>query len=355
MDTEWSWTSVLSTLTLALLLFLAYLWKQKNQHSLEGGNGAREEAGSVCKSPTCMRCHLHDQKAIKAVLLERAADYAGLAGEAAESIVGYMEVNYPRVLSTFQSIDHKDDILKSVYEHSGYKVELSAFQQHTHIWTIPGIRKMPFWSKEDVIPQTTIDHLKSVVFRDYKRAIRHTNGWKINSIPSGSWRLYQLYDQGTKSESNCAHCPETVGIIEALPNFMEGVAFGNAMFSVLEPGSRIEAHCGPCNFRLRCHLPVATPPPAGFSIQVGSCVEQWRTGQLMVFDDSFVHEVWHEQQPSSSIEEEEEEEEEERATAVAAAAGDSGGSSRVVLIVDVWHPDVREHERALLKHTFGFQ
>lgn len=40
---------------------------------------------------------------------------------------------------------------------------------------------------------------------------------------------------------------------------------------------------------------------------------------MLVFDDSFEHEVWH-----------------------------NGTSMRLVLIVDVWHPELTEHERRSL-------
>ena len=46
---------------------------------------------------------------------------------------------------------------------------------------------------------------------------------------------------------------------------------------------------------------------------------EWREGKVFVFDDSFDHEVWHE-----------------------------GGEDRLVLIVDLWHPELSERERAVL-------
>lgn len=48
-------------------------------------------------------------------------------------------------------------------------------------------------------------------------------------------------------------------------------------------------------------------------------VRKWREGKVMVFDDSFEHEVWH-----------------------------NGTALRLVLIVDVWHPDLSPAEKASL-------
>ena len=46
----------------------------------------------------------------------------------------------------------------------------------------------------------------------------------------------------------------------------------------------------------------------------------WQEGKFLIFDDSFEHEVWH-----------------------------NGTSVRLVLIVDVWHPDLSEEQRNTLK------
>lgn len=45
----------------------------------------------------------------------------------------------------------------------------------------------------------------------------------------------------------------------------------------------------------------------------------WTEGEIMVFDDSFEHEVWH-----------------------------NGTTYRLILIVDVWHPDLTAHEKKSL-------
>ena len=106
---------------------------------------------------------------------------------------------------------------------------------------------------------------------------------------------------------------------------MEDNAFGNAMFSVLEPNSRIEAHTGLCNIHLRCHLPLIAPK--GYNIKVGTYTCSWQAGKMLVFDDSYVHTVWHKS--------------EDRGT----QAGE-----RVLLIFDVWHPQVDTHERKILNY-----
>lgn len=56
-----------------------------------------------------------------------------------------------------------------------------------------------------------------------------------------------------------SHCPKTVEALEAVPGLMTGIPFAYAFFSVLKPGASIKPHFGPCNLRMRCHLPLDGP------------------------------------------------------------------------------------------------
>ena len=140
--------------------------------------------------------------------------------------------------------------------------------------------------------ETTKNYRKIV--RDFGVISRSNEGWKTNVISTGEWRTFYLINQGQHLQENVVKCPQTVQILETTTSLMIGSSFGNAVFSVLQPGSRIEPHTSPCNFRLRCHL--ALDASSGFFIRVGARTVTWTTGKLLVFDDSFVHTVWHEEQ-----------------------------------------------------------
>jgi aspartyl/asparaginyl beta-hydroxylase (cupin superfamily) len=73
--------------------------------------------------------------------------------------------------------------------------------------------------------------------------------------------------------------------------------------------------------RVRAHLGIDIPPNCG--IRVGDAGATWHEGTCIVFDDSFPHEVWNESE-----------------------------RDRVVLVVDLWHPDLTDDEVRLLD---GFQ
>ena len=103
-------------------------------------------------------------------------------------------------------------------------------------------------------------------------------------------------------------CPQTAKAIANQPAFNE-LLCGAHFFSRLTPKSHIGAHCGPSNLRLRVHLGLKVPP--GCRIRVGEEVRTWTAGECLIFDDSFEHEVWHD-----------------------------GDEDRVVLICDMWHPQL---------------
>uniref|UniRef100_A0A6B2LM84 Aspartyl/asparaginy/proline hydroxylase domain-containing protein n=1 Tax=Arcella intermedia TaxID=1963864 RepID=A0A6B2LM84_9EUKA len=89
-------------------------------------------------------------------------------------------------------------------------------------------------------------------------------------------------------------------------------SIGYTYFSTIEPKTHILPHCGPCNLKLRVHLPISLPQDdSACWISVGNERKTWKEGEMMVFDDSFVHEV-----KNDSSEE------------------------RVVLVFDIWHPDL---------------
>jgi aspartyl/asparaginyl beta-hydroxylase (cupin superfamily) len=51
--------------------------------------------------------------------------------------------------------------------------------------------------------------------------------------------------------------------------------------------------------------------PKGSAIRVGDSTQRWEEGKALVFDDSFEHEAWND-----------------------------GPGPRVVLVMDIWHPDL---------------
>ncbi|KAJ9590606.1 hypothetical protein L9F63_016376, partial [Diploptera punctata] len=132
----------------------------------------------------------------------------------------------------------------------------------------------------------------------------------------GNWKQFELYARGRKITSNCMKAPFTCKLISEFPAARD-CRRGQVKFSVMQAGTHVWPHCGPTNCRLRSHLGLVVPQ--GTYIRVAEETRSWEEGKLFIFDDSFEHEVWH-----------------------------NGTSVRLVLIVDVWHPELTLEERRTL-------
>jgi aspartyl/asparaginyl beta-hydroxylase (cupin superfamily) len=136
------------------------------------------------------------------------------------------------------------------------------------------------------------------------------------------WTAIHLWKNGQRVGANADRCPRTMAAIEAIDQPAIAGASPNAMFSLLAPGVAIPPHVGVSNARLVCHLPLIVP--AGCWFRVGGETREWRRGEAFVFDDTIEHEAAN---PSSQL--------------------------RVVLIVDLWHPDLTAIERAAVAALIG--
>ena len=326
------WITVTVTAIVALIL-LRYIWRNyrygvtKKVRSESGP----EPSSAVCKSPSCARCQsqAYDVTSVKQQLMESFTAYIMDSQNSFNSDSSQKSIkNLPRVLHTINSIDKKLQVLRQSCHESGYEFDHS--ESHPHIWWMPDLNRSAFWDVSDNVELQKVatifesSETLELLQQEYTNAYSKPLLWKDNSVPSGTWRIFHLYDQGCRVSMNCSVCPQTTALLDSVFGLMRGCVYGNAMISVLGPGSEIEAHTGPCNFRLRCHL--ALSESDNYMIQVGREVKSWELGKLMVFDDSFVHRVWHK--------------------------GGEDDKERVILIFDVWHPGVQLEERYSLKHLF---
>ena len=157
--------------------------------------------------------------------------------------------------------------------------------------------------------------------------------WKCNSTAGqrSGWRTLFLINQGQRVVQNSALCPKAMAVLERIgAACMQGCVFSNACFSVVEPGAHITPHHGPCNVRVRCHVPLF--PAEGCWLRVGDQRRYWSdlVGDdgvgFFLFDDAFEHEVRHEGTPSDG--------------------------ARVVFLFDLWHPGLSDTEREAIKYLF---
>jgi hypothetical protein len=141
-------------------------------------------------------------------------------------------------------------------------------------------------------------------------------------VASGSWKEVVLF-ASTGQQSHLA--PQTCQIIERyIPDAVSLAKSGGGevIFSLMEPGTRIEPHCATTNLRLTAHLGIVVPGKTDGKcrIRVRDQWHEWKQGKVFVFDDAYEHEV---ENTTNEI--------------------------RVVLLIRFWHPSlpVKERQRAL--------
>ena len=212
----------------------------------------------------------------------------------------------------------------------------NAHQRPTSVWE-PNLRAQPWWTASELgdkmhaavlALQTGAklvrDDLIAYLLEESDRAASDNGTKSLLTYQSegihtgGSWNELVMLQHGVWRGGGVRSAfGRTVALLKKI-EAGEGVIF-NAKLSVLAGGARIEPHCGPSNARLRMHLCVLAAD--GASILVGGVQKSWKSGKVVVFDDSFEHEVVHE-----------------------------GTRPRVVLIVDVWHPDLAAERRDFEKY-----
>lgn len=155
--------------------------------------------------------------------------------------------------------------------------------------------------------ESNVDIIRDEYLEVQKHLSNHPEAEDLGAC--GHWKNVILIRKGV-IKKNTKLCSETYKILIQLPLCYP---VGLAYFSVLEPNTHIQAHCGPTNLRLRYHLGLFIPDNC--FIRVGEETRSWKQDKCIVFDDSFEHEVYN-----------------------------NSNERRVVLIVDMLHHDLSQQE-----------
>jgi len=138
---------------------------------------------------------------------------------------------------------------------------------------------------------------------------------------SMEWNAFHLYRKGKRFPANCEQCPTTASLTEIVPFPHIRQNSPELFFSRLRPGTHIKPHFGILNVRLTVHMGLKIPRECG--IRVGEETRCWEPGKVFAFDDSFNHEAWN-----------------------------RSGEERIVLIFEVWNPDLSDAERFGVEQFF---
>jgi tetratricopeptide (TPR) repeat protein len=135
---------------------------------------------------------------------------------------------------------------------------------------------------------------------------------------STDWNAFHLIRYGEHDPINAAACPVTVAAFLGEEQAVIPGLGPNLMFSLLAPRTHIPPHHGVANFRVVCHLPLIVPPDCRF--RVGADTREWKIDEPWIFDDTIEHEAWND-----------------------------SDMLRVVLIGDLWRPELGDQDRAIVR------
>lgn len=109
--------------------------------------------------------------------------------------------------------------------------------------------------------------------------------WVQREMYGQGWSVYGLVAFGDRIEDALAACPRTAAALDLVPGLT------TAGFSRLTPGTHIRPHEGWVTTVYRAHLGLVVPEQ-GCALRVGDETRAWREGEVLIFDDTTVHEAW---------------------------------------------------------------
>ncbi|XP_071026143.1 aspartyl/asparaginyl beta-hydroxylase-like isoform X11 [Oncorhynchus clarkii lewisi] len=216
-----------------------------------------------------------------------------------------------------------DDSAYKWYERGHQRGHFASVWQRS-LYNVDGLKAQPWWTPKDTGYMDLVKTLERNwrIIRDEAQSVMdRTTGLFVpeeeNLREKGEWGQFTLWQQGKKAGESCRSVPKTCGLLERYPE-ATGCKRGQIKFSVMQPGTHVWPHTGPTNCRLRMHLGLVIPK-TGCKIRCTNDTRAWEEGKVLIFDDSFEHEVWQD-----------------------------ADSYRLIFIVDVWHPELTQYQRQTL-------
>ncbi|XP_032407830.1 aspartyl/asparaginyl beta-hydroxylase-like isoform X10 [Xiphophorus hellerii] len=216
-----------------------------------------------------------------------------------------------------------DDSAYLWYERGHQRGHFASVWQRS-LYNVEGLKAQPWWTPQETGYADLVRMLERnwKTIRDEALAVMDRSRGRFlpeeeNLREKGEWGQYTLWQQGKRVGNACQGVPKTCALMERFPE-ATGCKRGQIKFSVMQPGTHVWPHTGPTNCRLRMHLGLVIPAP-GCRIRCTDQTREWEEGKVLIFDDSFEHEVWQE-----------------------------ANSYRLIFIVDVWHPELSQYQRQTL-------
>lgn len=203
--------------------------------------------------------------------------------------------------------------------------------QNPRLYYFPGLPQIQFYDRKlfpwfdqleaataDIRAELQVILAEDSAFHPYVEADKNRAISKPSPMLNNpAWSAFYLWKNGQEVKENVARCPKTMAALAAVPLTNMPNRSPSILFSLLRPGAKIPPHTGVLNTRLICHLPLIIPPKCG--LRVGNETREWEVGKGWLFDDTIEHEAWN-----------------------------LSDQNRVILIFEVWRPELTLEERALV-------
>ncbi|MEM7357620.1 MAG: aspartyl/asparaginyl beta-hydroxylase domain-containing protein [Pseudomonadota bacterium] len=215
--------------------------------------------------------------------------------------------------------------------------DYSESQFAPNLFYIPGLEKKPYYAAEQfdwsgVFTAGTNDITSELAAAlEQKVAQSQLRPYlPENSISEGplkelagslEWTALDLFKDGVENTDTSSLFPKTMALLDQVPLYALGEQPFEVFFSLLKPGQEIAPHYGQSNHALTVHLALDVPPDC--YLEVAGEQRQWQRGELLIFDDSFLH-----------------------------SAHNQSSELRIVLIFSVWQPSLSSAEQEAIRLSF---
>lgn len=226
-----------------------------------------------------------------------------------------------RILVELIATFEEEDLGDSAPDSAGYRIAKWAIDHHHRLpsslgWSDPYQRpgylhphltSKPWYNLDDQERPdwcTILEENYETIRQDFEELYRYNPNWPRvgdgshrdgagqhdgSVLDGGDWREFVLFGSGESSNTGATRTKEIIRKYVPQAVSLARAGGGEVIFSVLHPNTHIQPHCGTTNLRLTAHLGLVVPE--GCRIRVGEHWETWNEGKVMVFDDSYEHEV----------------------------------------------------------------
>jgi hypothetical protein len=207
--------------------------------------------------------------------------------------------------------------------------------QQPHRYYFPELPQIQFYDRNNFPWLDEVEAATPAIREELIEVLRESSSFKpyVQGDPSRphteqsgmrdnlDWSAFYLWKDGELVPENAARCPQTLKTLANVPLARVKNRSPSVLFSLLRPGVRIPPHTGMVNTRLICHLPLIVPENCG--LRVGNDTRTPVEGKAWVFDDTIEHEAFN-----------------------------SSNKVRVILLFEIWRPELTVEEHGLVSAMF---